>query len=126
MISVPRPISILIVDDDKRLNRMLEFRLSGAGFMTKTAFDGVTALEALEKEKFDLIILDLVMPKMSGFEVLAAVRMRNIKTPVVVLSMLRQEEDVRRAQELGASEYFVKSPSFVDMVVKYAEKISIT
>jgi two-component system alkaline phosphatase synthesis response regulator PhoP len=126
MSAIPRPIKILIVDDDKKLNRMLEFRLSNAGFMTKAAFDGEEALRILKKESFDLIVLDLVMPKMPGFDVLVEMRRLNIQAPVVVLSMLRQEEDVRRARELGAREYFVKLPSFVDAVVKYAEKISTT
>ena len=121
---VPRPIRIFIVDDDRQLNRMLEFQLSKAGFITRTASDGEAALEILKKEQFDLIFLDLVMPKLPGFEVLAELRRREIKTPVVVLSMLRQEEDVQRAKNLGASEYFVKTPGFVGEAVKYAEKMS--
>src|SRR3989338_10803951 len=119
--AVPRPIRILIVDDDRQLNRTLEFQLSKAGFITKTAFDGEAGLEILKKEQFDLIFLDLVMPKLPGFEVLAEMRRRGNTTPVVVLSMLRQEEDVRRAKELGAVEYFVKSSGFIGEAVKYAE-----
>ncbi len=122
---VPRPIRIFVVDDDKQLNRMLEFQLSKAGFMTKTASDGEAALEILKKEKFDLIFLDLVMPKLSGFEVLAEMRRLEDTTPVAVLSMLRQEEDVRRAKELGATEYLVKSSGFIGEALKYAEKMSV-
>lgn len=122
---VPRPIRILVVDDDKQLNRMLEFQLNKAGFITKTASDGEAALEILRKEQFDLVFLDLVMPKLSGFDVLLEMRRLGIQTPVAVLSMLRQEEDVRRAKELGATEYFVKSSGFVTEAVKYAEKVSV-
>lgn len=123
--SVPRPLRIFIVDDDRQLNRMLELQLSKAGFITRTASDGEAALEILKKEKFDLIFLDLVMPKLPGFEVLAEMRRLENTTPVVVLSMLRQEEDVRRAKELGATEYFVKSVGFIGEAVKYAEKMSV-
>src|SRR3989344_3126125 len=123
--AVPRPIRILIVDDDRQLNRTLEFQLSKAGFITKTAFDGEAGLEILKKEKFDLIFLDLVMPKLPGFDVLATMRQLGIDTPVVVLSMLRQEEDVRRAKDLGANEYLIKSSGFVGEAGKYAEKLSI-
>ena len=122
---VPRPIRIFIIDDDKQLNRMLEFQLSKSGFFTKTASDGEAALEILKKEQFDLIFLALVMPKLPGFEVLAEMRRRGNTTPVVVLSMLRQEEDVRRAKELGAVEYFVKSSGFIGEAVKYAETMSV-
>jgi DNA-binding response OmpR family regulator len=124
-VTIPRPIRIFIVDDDRQLSRMLEFQLSKAGFITRTASDGEAALEILKKEQFDLIFLDLVMPKLPGFEVLAEMRRLGNETPVVVLSMLRQEEDVRRAKELGASEYFIKSAGFVSEAVKYAEKVSM-
>ncbi len=127
MISVPRPIRILIVDDDKRLNRALEFQLNKAGFLTKSVFDGAAALATLKKEKFDLIVLDIVMPGIPGFDVLAEIRDSGIETPVVVLSMLRQEEDVERAKKLGAVEYFTKiSTGYVDEIVKFAEKLSVS
>lgn len=122
--AVPRPIKILVVDDDRRLNRSIEFNLSKAGFIAKTAFDGESALKILEKEAFDLIILDLVMPGMPGFDVLRAVKSKYPKTSVAVLSMLRQEEDVARAKELGADEYFTKVHTFVGEIVRYAEKVS--
>ncbi len=116
---------ILVVDDDRRLNRILEFHLAKAGFMTKAAYDGASALQALEKENFDLIVLDLVMPGIPGFGVLSEMKQKGITTPVIVLSMLRQEEDVKRVKELGASEYFVKTASYVEEVTKYAEKLSL-
>ncbi|MDP2598572.1 MAG: response regulator [Candidatus Liptonbacteria bacterium] len=125
MAEIPRPIRILIVDDDKKLNRALEFQLNKAGFLTKSAFDGASALNILRNERFDLIVLDLVMPGIPGFDVLLDIRRGSDMTPVIVLSMLRQEEDVRRAKELGANEYFSKQSPYMDQVVKYAEKLSI-
>lgn len=125
MPEVPKPIKILIVDDDKKLNRALEFQLNKAGFITKSAFDGASALKILGDESFDLVVLDLVMPGIPGFDVLAKIRKTGSTMPVIVLSMLRQEEDMRRAKELGANEYFSKQSPYMDDVVKYAEKISI-
>ena len=126
MAPVPRPLRILIVDDDERLNRALELRLNKAGFMTKSAFNGAEALALLESENFDLVMLDLVMPGVPGFTVLSEMKRKGDKTPTIVLSMLRQEEDVARVKELGAKEYFVKSPSYFDEVVKYAEQMSLS
>lgn len=126
MSAIPRPIRILIVDDDKKLNRALEFQLNKAGFLTKSVFDGTAALEVLKKEKFDLVVLDLVMPGIPGFDVLAEIRKSGAQTPVIVLSMLRQEGDVKHAKELGATEYLTKTSSYTDEIVKFAEKLSVS
>ena len=124
---IPRPIRILIVDDDKTFNRTLEARLAKAGFRVETCFDGASALAAFSATRFDLVVLDLVMPTMPGFAVLEEIRKRDAKVPVVVLSMLHQEEDVEKVTKLGASKYLAKSsPSFMDELVKYAEEVSVS
>ena len=93
--SAPRPLRILVVDDDRVLNNEVVARLTKSGFFPEQAFDGESALQKLSAP-FDLVILDLVMPGMSGFEVLKEMQARNIVMPVVVLSTLRQPEDVER------------------------------
>jgi two-component system alkaline phosphatase synthesis response regulator PhoP len=124
---IPRPIKILTVDDDKVFSRALELRLAKAGFMTDVVFDGQSAINALTTKKYDLLILDLVMPDMSGFDLLRKIREQNIKVCSVALSMLRQEEDIMLVKELGASEYLTKSsPTFMDELVKFAEKLSVS
>ena len=121
---VPRPIRILVADDDQVLNHEIEVRLTQAGFLPVPVFDGNAAIEKLS-EPFDLIVLDLIMPGVSGFEVLKEIQTRKIGTPVIVLSTLRQEEDVKRAEGLGAKECLSKaSASFMDDIVKYAEQLS--
>jgi DNA-binding response OmpR family regulator len=123
---VPRPLKILIVDDDQAMVRTLEMRLTRAGFLVESVLDGATALAVLKKKPFDLVILDLVMPAMPGFEVLKEMRKNDAKTPVAVLSLLHQEEDVERTKQLGATAYFSKSsPAFLDDLVKYAVALSI-
>ncbi len=122
--SAPRPLRILVVDDDRVLNNEVVARLTKSGFFPEQAFDGESALQKLSAP-FDLVILDLVMPGMSGFEVLKEMQARNIVMPVVVLSTLRQPEDVERAEKFGARECFAKAtPNFMDVIVQYAEKVS--
>jgi DNA-binding response OmpR family regulator len=122
--SAPRPLRILVVDDDRVLNNEVVARLTRSGFFPEQAFDGESALEKLNTP-FDFVILDLVMPGLSGFEVLKEMQKRNLTMPVVVLSTLRQEEDVERAKKFGARECFAKAvPNFMDAIVEYAEKVS--
>lgn len=122
---IPRPLNILMVDDDEKFGNLVAFRLGRAGFFVETATDGATALTKLQQKKFDLVVLDIVMPGTSGFDVLRAIRDKNIETKVVMLSVLRQEEDLRLAKELGASECFIKSsPYFMEKVIQYAEQLS--
>ena len=123
--NIPRPLKILVVDDDQTLNNEVAARLRTAGFFPDQASDGAAALAKIAAAPFDLIVLDLVMPGLSGFDVLKEMQAKNIPIPVVVLSTLRQEEDVQRAEKLGARECFGKSsPDFMDGVVKYAEMVS--
>lgn len=125
MAGIPRPLKILVVDDDKVLNRTVEFRLRKAGFITEAVLDGKAALAAFGKTAFDLIILDLVMPGTPGLEVLKEIRKKNTQIPVAILSLLHQEEDMRRVSELGATKYFTKSsPNFMDDIIAYAEEVS--
>jgi DNA-binding response OmpR family regulator len=124
---IPRPLKILVADDDEVFNRTMELRLQDAAFLMESVLDGKSALQKLEKEHFDLLILDLMMPGMTGFDVLRTMRDKDIKTRVIVLSLWDQPEDMRLAKELGASECFSKaSPSFIEDVVKYAQNLSIS
>lgn len=100
---------ILIIDDEKPLLRALELKLSHAGFEVRTAGNGSEALHFVETETLDLILLDLLMPKMDGYAFLKKLQEANIHTPIIVLSNLGQREDFEKAKALGALEFFVKS-----------------
>jgi len=119
-------IKILIADDNKAIAMALDLKLQNEGFEVKTVFNGNEALVELEKEKFDLLILDLIMPQLNGFGVLKGIKEKGIKTPVIVSSDLSQTEDINKVKELGAVDFFVKSDmSVVEMVQKIKEYFKI-
>ncbi len=112
---------ILVVDDEKPLSEALRLKLTHSGFEVKTAGNGEEALKLLEKEDFDLVLMDLVMPQMDGFQVLEKLAEKKPKAKVIVTSNLSQEEDFTRAQNLGAVKYFVKSDTPLSEIVHNIE-----
>jgi CheY-like chemotaxis protein len=111
---------ILIAEDEKPMAKALELKLKGSGFEAKAVFNGVEALAEMEKEKYDLLLLDLMMPVMDGFGVLEALKNKpDNKTLVIVSSNLSQAEDINRAKALGAVDYFVKSDTPISEVVNH-------
>ena len=114
---------ILIIEDEKPLARALELKLTFSGFEVKTLYSGEDLLATLEKEDFDLIICDLVMPKVDGFQALKLLKENGIKTSVIILTNLSQEEDEKRALDLGAAGFFIKSNTPISTVVKKVQEI---
>jgi len=102
---------VLLVEDDRFLRRACEVSLQQRGFAVTSATDGEEGLRLALSETFDVILLDLLMPKKPGIEVLAALKeSESTRTvPVLILSNSSREEDKRRATELGAAGYFVKA-----------------
>jgi CheY-like chemotaxis protein len=118
-------VKILIADDNRAIAMTLELKLKQEGFETKLVSNGKEAIDLLEKEKFDLLLLDLIMPEMNGFDVLRALNQKGIKIPVIVDSDLSQAEDVDKVKEMGAVDFFVKSDtSTAEMVEKVKQYIS--
>lgn len=109
---------ILIVEDEKPIAKALELKLKHEGYDAKAVFNGKMALETLETEKFDLILSDLVMPTTDGFGFLEQLKERKINIPLIILSNLNQEEDQKKAMELGAKGFFVKSNTPLAMIVE--------
>jgi len=97
--------------------RALELKLTHAGFQTVNASNGELGLKLLEKESFDLIVSDLMMPLVNGFKVLETMKEKNIQTPVIILTNLNQEEDEKRVRTLGAKDFFVKSNTPIAVIV---------
>jgi DNA-binding response OmpR family regulator len=109
---------ILIVDDEKPLAKALELKLTHEGLTAKAVFNGAEAINILKTEEFNLVLLDLVMPIDDGFKVLNDIKSLNLKTPVIVSSNLSQNEDIARAKELGAVDYFIKSDTTLSKIVE--------
>src|SRR3989344_2718037 len=111
---------VLLVEDDIFLSSLLKNRLQKEGIEVLLAKDGKEALNILKSTKPDLILLDLILPEKSGFEVMGDMRSdpQFQEAPIVVISNLGQPEDITRSQELGAVEYFVKAQTSIDDLVK--------
>lgn len=110
---------LLIAEDDHFLSSLLKARLEKENFVIRLAADGEEVLNTLKEFRPDIIVLDLIMPKLSGFEVLEALSIdpqyNNI--PIIILSNLSQDSDVQKAKELGVAEYFIKARTSIDDLV---------
>ena len=112
---------ILLVEDDKFLRKAAEAMLKKHGFTVTTAADGEEGLAAARLQPPDMVLLDLIMPKLQGFQVLEALKgaVETAGIPVIVLSNLVQDADVARALQSGAVAYFIKSnTSLTNLVTK--------
>lgn len=99
--------SILVVDDEVPIRRILSTRLSMMGYQVFTAADGVEALEIFECQHLDLIVLDVMMPKLDGYGVCQAIR-RTSKVPIIMLTAMSDVRDRITGLEMGADDYMVK------------------
>jgi|SRR3989344_2270531 len=118
------PVSkkILVVDDEQAIAKALQLKLTTAGFTVSLAFNGKQALDLMNIDKFDLILLDLLMPELDGWSVLEQIKGKGQR--VIITSNLSQSEDIKRAQELGAVDFIVKSDfSLADIVNKVSKAL---
>jgi len=101
---------ILVVDDERHIVRLVEVNLQRAGYDVVTAYDGVEALEVFEKEDPDMVVLDVMMPRMDGFEVLKKLQAdpNSQDVPVIMLTAKAQDADIFRGWSSGVSSYLTK------------------
>ncbi len=112
---------ILIAEDEKPIAKAFELKLNKAGFHTTVVSDGATALDTIGKGAFDLLLIDVIMPKMDGFQLLNELQKKGNAVQVVVTTNLAQQEDIAKAKGLGASAYFVKSDTPLANIVQHIE-----
>ncbi len=110
---------ILIAEDERPMATALQLKLNKSGFETDIAYNGQEALNKIKDGHFDLVLLDLMMPIMDGFEFLEELRKKKISIPVIVSSNLSQAEDKEKVKALGAVDYFVKSNIPINDVVTH-------
>lgn len=113
---------ILILEDEKPLAHALELKLTHEGFDVVTTDNGEMGISILGKEKFDLVLSDLIIPGVDGFGVLETIKTKKINVPVIIMTNLNQEEDKQRAYDLGALDFFVKSNSTLSEIVEAIKK----
>jgi DNA-binding response OmpR family regulator len=101
-------VKILVADDDLELAGLIGFALRQAAYVVIEAPDGPSAWESFERERPDLVILDVNMPRLTGFDVLRRIRSAGHTTPVMMLTVRSAEEDQVQALDLGADDYLVK------------------
>ncbi|MFA5995098.1 MAG: response regulator [Patescibacteria group bacterium] len=102
---------ILLVEDDEMLHDMYTQKFKNHGYTVVSAYNGADGVKLAEAEQPDLILLDVIMPKMDGFVALKKMRKNpaTVNIPVILLTNLGQEEDVKKGKELGADDYFIKA-----------------
>ena len=115
-----QPRRILLVEDDRFLRKAAETTLKQQGYTVITAADGEEALRVAHSAPPDLILLDVIMPKLNGFQVLDALKKdpTTAHIPVIILSNLGQDRDVQQAMEAGATAYFIKADLSLQALVQ--------
>lgn len=99
---------ILIVEDEEKIARVLELELTYEGYEVKKAFDGLDGLSLFREEKWDLVLLDIMLPGLSGIEVLRRIRAGDTQTPIIMLTAKDSIEDKVTGLDFGANDYMTK------------------
>lgn len=115
---------ILIVEDDSKISRIIELQLNHAGFNTVKAFTGREAIEIVtQNPNFDLILLDIMLPEVSGIDVLKYIKSKNQKMPVIFLTAKDDTRDMVSGFELGADDYVTKPFNFDELLARIKANI---
>ena len=116
---------ILVVEDDRFLRELIIKKLSQEGFEVDFAVDGEDGLTKIKEGKPDIVLLDLILPTIDGFEVLRKLKEEDIvpSLPVIILSNLGQREDIEKGLSLGAADYLVKAHFTPDEIVQKIKSI---
>lgn len=113
---------ILIVEDEKDISEIIAYNISRQGYDVDTAYDGETGLEKALSGEFDLILLDLMLPKLDGFEICRRVRER-LETPIIILTAREEENDKITGLDLGADDYMTKPFSIGELTSRIKANI---
>ena len=114
--------TILIIEDDPRVASLLMNGLEENGYQTMVAYDGLMGLRLFQTHTFDLVISDIVLPKMDGFELAKEIRKTNPHIPILMLTALGLTNDKLDGFDAGADDYMVKPFDFIDVYINYLRK----
>jgi two-component system alkaline phosphatase synthesis response regulator PhoP len=112
------PNQVLVIEDEPTLSRLLSYNLTQEGYETKVVEHGGDGLAEAERHPYDLIILDIMLPGLSGFEVLTKLRQKGISTPVIILTARNAEEEVVQGLKLGADDYMTKPFGVAELLAR--------
>lgn len=121
---MPQKNRILVVDDEDALRTVLSSELEGEGYKVASAADGSEAIEILKKEGFDLILLDIKMPNVDGFEVLKFVKESHPDTKVIMLTGFADLKNAIESKKLGAEDFVSKPYDLVDLLTTVERVLS--
>lgn len=111
-------LRILIVEDEKTLSSALKKALITEGYVVEVASDGQIAVQKIQNSNYDLILLDMYLPKVEGLEFLKQKNILKNTTPTIVLSNINEGEEMAMARELGAERYLIKADTSIDELLK--------
>ncbi len=123
------PKKILLVEDDPFLVDIYTTKFKEAGFLIETAFDGEEGLRKLKEEKFEILLLDIVLPQIDGWEILKKIKNEKTKNKnlknfkIIILSNLGQKEEVEKGLKLGATKYLIKAHFTPSQIVEEIKNI---
>lgn len=109
-------IKILIVDDEKAICDLIDMNLTAAGYSCKTVQDGLKALDLIEQEQYDLILLDIMLPGADGYDIMEYIR--PLKIPVIFITAKHEVKDRVKGLKLGAEDYLVKPFDVVELIAR--------
>jgi DNA-binding response OmpR family regulator len=112
------PMRILLVEDEKKLSELIERALKAERYAVDTAYDGLTGWELADAYDYDLVVLDLMLPSLSGTEVLRRIRGKNQKVPILILTARDATEEKVRNFEAGADDYLTKPFAFAELLMR--------
>lgn len=109
---------ILVIEDEPTLARLLSYNLTQEGYETKVIDHGSDGLQAALQQQFDLIVLDIMLPGMNGFDILSKLRQKGNKTPVIILTARNAEEEVVQGLKYGADDYITKPFGVAELLAR--------
>ena len=111
-------MKLLIIEDDEKISNLLTKSLTESQFIVENAFDGETGLSKITKDDFNLVILDIMLPKLDGVLILKALRASGNKVPVIILSAKETVEDIVLGLQSGADDYLIKPFSYNELLAR--------
>ncbi|MCM3148580.1 response regulator transcription factor [Bacillus pumilus] len=116
---------ILVVEDEKKIARVLSLELEYEGYEVKVKETGMSGLQALEEESFDLVLLDVMLPELSGLEVLRRVRKTNTETPIILITARGSVPDKVSGLDLGANDYITKPFDIEELLARIRAQLRL-